>query len=125
MAIELRKINRWIITTFYVFAGINHFRDPEFYAPLIPDYFPFHHIINVLSGTFEILLGIGFLISSIRPWVARATVVMLVVFIPSHVHFIALGGCVSDGLCVPIWLAWLRLILIHPLLILWAWKSKD
>jgi HAMP domain-containing protein len=28
-------------------------------------------------------------------------------------------------LCVPMWVAWLRLFLIHPLLIWWVWQARN
>ena len=42
---------------FFVIAGLNHFRDPGFYLPLIPDYLPFPEVLNVLSGVLEVVLG--------------------------------------------------------------------
>lgn len=124
MATKIKKVSRVLIVAFYILAGFNHFRDPGFYLPLIPDYFPYLEFINIAAGVIEILLGIGFAIQKPRKISAYLTITMLVAFIPSHWHFIELGGCVSDGLCVPDWVAWVRLIVIHPLLILWAYSNR-
>ncbi|MGY8982552.1 MAG: hypothetical protein ACKVJ9_08955, partial [Cytophagales bacterium] len=53
---------------------------------------------------------------------ALGIVILLICFIPSHVYFIQIGSCVTDGLCVAPWMGWLRLIIVHPLLIFWAWN---
>ena len=120
----MQKISRALIVIFYIVAGLNHFRDPDFYIPLIPDYFPFPTAINVISGIIEILLGIGLIFSRTRTISAYLIILMLISFIPSHVYFIQIGSCIEGGLCVPEWVGWVRLIIIHPLLIWWAWANR-
>ena len=119
----MKKISRWILIFFYISAGINHFRNPDFYYPLIPDYLLFHEAINFISGTMEIVLAIGFIFSKTRLWSAYFTLAMLIAFIPSHIHFIVIGGCVPE-LCIPLWVGWVRLLIVHPLLMIWTWKNR-
>lgn len=106
---------------FYALAGINHFVNPDFYLPLIPPYFPYPEMINWVSGVAEVLLAAGLAFSLTRKWACYLIIAMLVAFIPSHVYFIQMGGCVQQGLCAPEWVGWVRLIVVHPLLIGWAW----
>lgn len=117
----MRKATIWLLGLFYMVAGANHFVNPGFYLPLIPDYFPFPGLINYVSGVLEVLVGLGVLFRKTRKRAALGIVFLLVLFIPSHVYLIQLGGCVADGLCVPLWVAWVRLIIIHPLLMYWAY----
>jgi uncharacterized membrane protein len=109
---------------FFVVAGLNHFVNPGFYLPLIPGYLPFPDAINVLSGAIEIVLGAALFFSATRKVAAFGVIALLVAFVPSHVHFIEIGSCVAGSLCVPAWVAWLRLVVIHPLLILWAYRAS-
>ena len=37
------------------------------------------------------------------------------------IYFININSCIPKGLCVPQWVGWVRLIVIHPILIAWAW----
>lgn len=120
----IKKTSRWIQSGFYLFAGANHFISPEFYDGLIPPYIPNHHFVNLLSGAIEIGLAIGLVIPKTRKISAILIIAMLVAFIPSHVYFIQIGGCIADGLCAPLWVGWMRLIVIHPLLIWWAWSAR-
>ncbi|MFT6882792.1 MAG: putative membrane protein [Marinoscillum sp.] len=120
----IKRVSLFTISAFYIFAGVNHFINPEFYLPLIPPYFPFHEAINLGSGVLEIVLGMGVLISRFRRLVAFAIIAMLICFIPSHVYFIQQGGCLGD-LCVAEWVGYVRLYVIHPILILWAYWHKD
>lgn len=93
---------------------------PEFYYPLIPDFFENKSLINVLAGAAELMIGVGYLFSITKKWSAIATILLLIVFTPSHTHFINIGSCSKESLCVHPSIAWIRLILIHPMLILWA-----
>lgn len=119
-----RKVSRYLQSGFYVFAGVNHFINPTFYLPLIPPYFVYPELINGVAGFAEILLGLGLLSKKTRFAASYFIIVMLGVFIFSHVYFIQLGGCIGDGLCVPVWVGWVRLIVIHPLLMIWAWYNR-
>jgi uncharacterized membrane protein len=118
------KANLFIyaLGTFFVFAGLNHFINPEFYLPLIPNYLPYHELINNASGAMEIIFGATVFSAKFRKLAAWGLFSLLIAFIPSHIYFIQIGSCVDGGLCVPSWIAWLRLILIHPLLLLWVWR---
>lgn len=123
----LKRYSLFVLSGFYIFAGINHFLNPEFYLPLIPDYFSNAEFINVLAGLAEIILGIGLLIKKVRRLAIIGIVLMLLAFIPSHVYFIQKGSCIDGGLCVSNWIGWIRLVIIHPILIawpLWYWKQS-
>ena len=120
----MKKISFYGLVIFFILAGLNHFIDPEFYYPLIPPYFPFPIWINVISGLLEIVLGTALLLSGYRRYAAYGLIILLILFIPSHVYFIQVGGCIDGGLCVPAWIAWVRLIVIHPLLLWWIWTNR-
>ncbi|MTI20209.1 DoxX family membrane protein [Fulvivirga sp. RKSG066] len=117
----MHKILRYSLVMFYCVAGLNHFIMPDFYLGLIPDYLPNPELINSLSGVIEMLLGLLVIPKRTRRLACLGIVIMLVAFIPAHLHFIIIGSCVEEGLCVPPWIAWFRLVVIHPLLIWWAY----
>jgi len=110
------------MAAFYSMAGLNHFINSDFYLGLIPNYLGYPEVINYLSGIIEIVFAIGILFSKARKLIAYGIILMLVAFIPSHIYFIQIGSCVINGLCVSPWIAWARILLIHPLLLLWAYK---
>lgn len=120
-----KSISLWLLSVFYLFAGINHFINPDFYLPLIPPYLPLPNAINYGSGLVEILLGLMLIFSITRKWAAYGITFLLIAFIPSHIHFIQINSCVEGDLCVPTWLGWVRLIVIHPLLLFWAWNHRN
>ncbi len=120
----LIKFLRILLIGFYAFAGSYHFINPEFYSDLIPDYLPYHSFINYASGLLEIVLAIGVAIPKTRLLAVKGIIVLLVLFIPSHIYFIKIGSCVESAFCVAPWIAWVRLLIIHPVLILWAWVVR-
>lgn len=116
---------RWLLIVFYAVAGLNHFINPQFYLPLIPKYLPYPEGINGVSGFLELLFALGVAIPAYRTKAIWGILILLVLFIPSHVFFIQSGACIqADSLCTPLWVAWIRLFPIHPLLMLWAWYVK-
>jgi len=122
---EIKKYGFYAIVSFYAFAGLNHFIMPSFYLPLIPDYLQPKSTYNILAGLAEVTLAIGLYTPRFRKLSGAGVILLLLIFIPTHLHFIKVGGCISDSLCVPIWIAWGRLLLIHPLLIYWAYSYRS
>jgi uncharacterized membrane protein len=124
MEVNLIKFLRILLIGFYAFAGSYHIINPKFYADLIPDYLPYHDFINYASGVLEICFAVGVVILKTRVFAVKGIIVLLILFIPSHIYFIKVGSCVESSFCVAPWIAWVRLLIIHPVLILWAWAVR-
>lgn len=118
----MHKWFRNILIVFYVFAGCYHFINPDFYAGLIPSYLPNHKAINTISGFSEISLGLLVLFTKTRKIAGYLLILMLISFIPSHIYFIQIGSCVPNGLCVAEWVSYTRLLVVHPILMIWVAK---
>lgn len=121
----LKRISLYVMSAFYLFAGVNHFRNPDFYAGLIPPYLPNPDLINSVSGVAEIVLGALLLFSKTRKFAAYGIIAMLIAFVPAHIHHIQTGGCPTEELCAPLWATWVRLLVFQPLLIAWAWWNRN
>ena len=122
---RFKRIALVLLIVFYFVAGVNHFVMPDFYYPLIPDYLPAKQVINTLSGILEIILALGLVWTRSRKIASTGIVLLLFALIPSHIHFIQVGACAEGSLCVPLWLAWIRLFPIHLLLMGWAWWCRE
>lgn len=111
-----------LMIVFYLFAGYNHFANPSFYYPIIPPYLSnWSESINILAGIVEIALAILLIPRATRKTAAWGIILMLIAFIPSHIYFIQKGSFQLGSLAVNPMIGWIRLLVIHPLLILWAW----
>lgn len=117
-----KTLNLVVFCSFYIGAGINHFWHPRGYLDLIPPYLPWHPLLNILSGIFEISGGILMIIPSTRRLSAIGLILLLILLVPAHIYMIQMGGCVSQRMCVSMWVAIVRLPL-QVILIWWAWKT--
>jgi uncharacterized membrane protein len=109
----LQQILFFMLIAFYIFAGYNHFASPSFYLPIIPPYLSdWANQINLLSGILEIILGILLIPTSTRPYAAKGIIILLILFIPSHIYFIQKGTFI------------LGTLEITPTLMLWAWWAS-
>ena len=120
-----KKISFILIPVFYIAAGINHFRSPDSYYKIIPEYLPYPVFINLFSGIAEIVLGLFFIFSKTRTIAAYGIIALLVAFIPAHIVMIQNGFCLSNGHSLPPGAPWQSLFPVQLLLILWAWTSRN
>lgn len=122
----IKQFMLYSMVVFYLFAGYNHFNNPSFYIPLIPPYFSlWANELNLLSGFAEIILGLLLIPKITRKWAGWGIVLMLIAFIPSHIYFIQRGYFTLGSFTMTPTISWIRLIFVHPLLILWAlWVSR-
>lgn len=105
----------------YALAGINHFISPASYIKIIPHYLPFPETLNLLAGIFEILFAVLLIPKQTRALAAYGIILMLIAFLPVHISMIADAPLQLGSLTVTPLLAWVRLIILQPLLIAWAW----
>ncbi|CAN5174572.1 DoxX family protein [soil metagenome] len=120
----MKIFSRFLMGVLFVLAGINHFLNPEGYYPLIPPYLPHPVLLNFVSGALEVAFGAGLMTKEYRKISAYGIIILMIAFIPAHVHHIQMEGCVSDRICIPVWAAWIRLVVIQPLIILWAYYCR-
>ena len=120
----IRRVSTVLLGLFYLLGGINHFRDPGFYLPMMPDYLPAHLLLVQLSGVAEIALGVAIWIGPLRRWAAWGIIALLIAVFPANLHVaihdIPLGDN-AEGLGI---LNWVRLPL-QAVLIAWAfWHTR-
>ncbi len=118
---KLKKIGLALLIIFYLAAGSNHFLSPGGYLAIIPRYLPWPHTLNLLAGFFEIFFGAALLFKSSRFFAAWGIILMLLAFLPVHISMIGDAPLKMGNLMVTPFLAWLRFLVLQPLLIFWAW----
>ena len=119
---KAKKIGLIILIAAYIIAGLNHFRDPESYIKIIPHYLPSPGVLNFLAGFCEMWFAILLIFKNTRSGAAWGIILMLIAFLPVHIQMVIdapflLGGTIT----VTPFIAWVRLIVLQPLLIYWAW----
>jgi uncharacterized membrane protein len=73
---------RHLLATLYgipfVIIGINHFRNPEWFEPIVPEAIGSPRFWVLVSGVFEILLGLMVMIPRTRKYASIGFVAMLI-----------------------------------------------
>jgi uncharacterized membrane protein len=118
---KLKTISLFMLILFYLAGGINHFRNPDSYFKLIPSYLPYPTLLNILAGISEIGFALLLIPSRTRKFAAWGIILMLIAFLPVHISMIGDAPLKLGSISVTPLLAWVRLLLLQPLLILWAW----
>jgi uncharacterized membrane protein len=81
-----RKIALILLSFFFVFAGVMHFLNAEFFVDIMPPYLPLHLELVYLSGVVEIALGLAVLPVATRSGAGLALIGLLVAIFPANIH---------------------------------------
>ena len=112
---------RWLCALFFTIAGINHFLNPAFYERIIPPAFPSPHLLNLISGFFEIVGGLGLLVRPLRRAAGWGLIALLIAVFPANLYM-ATYPTLFNATPSPLWTigVWVRLPM-QILLIAWVW----
>ena len=81
-----RKLSLFGLSLFFIYFGIDHFINPEFYLSIMPPAFPLHVEAVYISGFFEILGGITILIAPLRKIAGWGLVALLICVYPANIY---------------------------------------
>ena len=81
-----RKLSLSGLAVFFIYFGIDHFVNPEFYLSIMPPAFPLHLEAVYISGFFEILGGICVLIPSLRRIAGFGLIALLISVYPANIY---------------------------------------
>ena len=81
-----RKLSLFGLSLFFIYFGIDHFINPEFYLSIMPPAFPLHAEAVYISGFFEILGGISVLIAPLRKIAGWGLVALLICVYPANIY---------------------------------------
>jgi uncharacterized membrane protein len=105
MKCKARSIGRFLLASFFVYAGVMHFVRPKNFIKIMPD-MPYKRELVYVSGFFEILGGVGLLVKPVRKPVGIGLIVLLWAVFPANVNMAV--NNINFGF-VPIWALWARL----------------
>lgn len=118
----IKTAARWVLALFVAYAGVAHFRHPEPFVKIVPDYLPAPGLLVAVSGFFEIVGGIGLLVPVTRRAAALGLIALFVAVFPANVNM-AVHHLPLAGISNPV-LLWLRLPLQFVLIAWAAWLAK-
>ena len=89
----------------YLIAGVFHFIKPKIYLGIMPDYLPNRKFLVVLSGAFEVVLGITICFPLLKNISIYLIISMLIIFLLVHINMLINK---KDSLGIPKWILILR-----------------
>lgn len=118
---RLKTASKFILAVFMIVAGTIHFAKPDFYLKVMPPYLPAHYELVILSGFFEVVLGLLLFVPKVSKLAAWGIIALLIAVFPANIYLFQN----PDILPAPPILHLLRLPL-QGFLILWAyWHTKS
>ena len=100
----------------YIYLGVLHFTNTDFYYAYMPNFIPFHKEMILLSGVAEIVLGFLILFKKARIYALWGIILMLVTFMLVHFNMLIPQNSLGN----PLYLLIIR-ILIQFFLIYCCW----
>ena len=70
----------------YIYIGIRHFTEPDFFLSIMPNYMSLHLELVYLSGFFEVLFGVMLLINKYRVLAAKGLILLLIAVFPANIY---------------------------------------
>ncbi|MDG1986773.1 MAG: DoxX family protein [Halieaceae bacterium] len=74
------------LSAFFIYFGIDHFVNPDFYLSIMPPAFPLHEEAVYISGFFEVLGGVCVLIPRLRKIAGWGLVALLIGVYPANIY---------------------------------------
>ena len=113
-----KKLVLFGLAAFFIYFGIDHFINPDFYLSIMPPLFPLHEEAVYISGFFEIVGGIGVLIPRFRKIAGWGLVALLIAVYPANIYMAISPEAFPD---IPIEILYFRLVL-QFLFFYWAYS---
>ncbi len=82
----IRAFAKVLFSLAFVLGGANHFRNPDLYVKMMPDYLPMHLGLVYVSGVIEIILGVLLLIPKTQKLAAWGIICLLIAIFPANLH---------------------------------------
>jgi uncharacterized membrane protein len=79
-------VGKCVFGVLFVAAGVMHFVSPGFYMKIMPPYLPFPRTLVLVSGGFEIALGILLLVPATSRWAAWGLIALLIAVFPANIY---------------------------------------
>ena len=114
----------YVMSFMYVFIGIRHFTNPQYFLDIVPPQLPFKLFLVYFTGLIEVIGGAAILSSKTRKAGAYLLIFLLVCVFPANIYLYVseipqslLGISKMDAL--------IRMPFQIPLILLAFWHSKE
>ena len=113
-----------VMSFMYVFIGIKHFTDPQYFIGITPPQIPFKKFAVYFTGILEIIGGVLILNHKTRKIGAYTLMLLLIIVFPANIY-LYLSETAQQLLGINKTDALIRMPFQIPLLLLAYWHSKE
>jgi uncharacterized membrane protein len=113
-----------VLGVIFVAAGALHFLRPAYYVAVMPAYFPLPLFWVLLSSVLEVAGGAGLLLKRFRRRAAQGLALLMVAFMPVHLHMLFYPADVGAEDIAPYLLFW-RVALQFVFIAMFVWLAED
>ena len=76
----------FLVFVWFMFGGITHFTNPDFFVAIVPPYLPWHLELVYVSGAFEIVFAAMLLHPTTRQLAGNLLIALTLAVTPANVH---------------------------------------
>jgi uncharacterized membrane protein len=109
-------VGKCVFASLFLVSGVGHFVSTDMFMKIMPPYLLFHRELVLLSGVFEIVLGVLLLVPQTTHWAAWGLIALLAAVFPANIYMYQHRELFQ----IPPLALLLRLPL-QVLLVAWAW----
>jgi uncharacterized membrane protein len=113
---KFKNVMKYLFAAIFILAGLNHFRDPDFYLRIMPPYLPWPSALHLTAGLLEFVFGVMLVIPRFQILAAWGLIALLLAVYPANIHM----ALHHEQYQLPMVFHWIRLPL-QFVLIAWAW----
>ena len=117
------KRSQILLAGFFVVAGCLHFVFQASYMKIMPPWLPWHFVLVMISGMFEIAGGLGVLFQCTRRCAGYGLILLSLAVLPANLQMLLNAHAAGDAL------GWQALLLmrlpLQLLLIFWIWRATQ
>ena len=121
---NFKPLTIYVMSIMYIFIGIRHFTDPQYFLDIVPPQLPFKLFLVYFTGLIEVVGGVAIFAPKTRKAGAYLLILLLVSVFPANIYLYVsetpqnlLGISKIDAL--------IRMPFQAPLILLAFWHSKE
>ena len=114
----------FIMSLLYIMIGIKHFKDPNFFIHIVPDYLSWKYEVVYISGLIEVILGVLLIFKKSRKLASYGLILLLVAVFPANIYLYE-SEIAQQSLNISKNQALIRMPFQIPLILIAFWHSKE
>jgi len=121
--IFIKNVTIYTMSILYISIGIKHFTHPDFFIAIVPKFITFKKEAVLISGIFEIALGLLLLFKTTRKFAAYGIILLLVAVFPANIYLF-ISEIAREKISISKSQALIRMPFQIPLIIIAYWHTK-